>query len=1265
MTNTVADGASPTTTFAGTTRFEVRAVLGRGAHGVVYRAFDRETNREVALKTVSEPDAERALLLRTEFRALARITHPNLVELYDLVSLGSTMSFFTMEFIEGENLASKIQASPRGVGLGRETIDALATGLISALDALHAEGRLHRDVKPSNVMIRRSRSPQQVVLVDFGLSMELRQLGRPNNTFAGTLLYMAPEQAWGRPTTEAADHYSTAAVLWEALTGTPPFEGRGAQLLFEKERPPTPPKTLSDADLPLAEVLARMMDPNPESRPGPRAILEAIASTHRTQPPMSGIGIRGAAIRTNDSKTSLHPNPFVGRASELRDLSAALADVQSGRAAFASVEGPSGIGKTELLTRFVNAAEKSAQAVVLRGRCHPRASVPYAGFDGIIDDLSEWLSTLPEDEAARLMPEDARALVTVFPILGSRTKTPPEDAIDDAYAQRQRAVRALRELFTKIATDSGRTEDPRPADGSRLLVLWIDDAQWGSADAGQLLADIFRHPTPPVLLVLSYRSEDRATSSLLRTVEEKAELLRDSAYRLTLAPMAERESQELALLYLRDDSSAATTSAAIARDAGGHPMFLRELAFAAATRTRAAVDEGAVVSSPPDLRSLLTERINRLGATEKELLALAATAGRPLPRRILLASTPGGEQSRPEVFRLAHERLLRETWAGNEPAVEPYHGYVRDAVMDAMADDARKARHLTIAAVLLKEPEPDADALVDHFVGAGDFVRAGKYAEIAGKRAEEALAFDRATHLYRLAIEHGAGTGSATQSRHELRSRLGWVLANAGRSSESADAYAAAAREALAAGKPSEAHRLERIAAEHALRGGDFEVGVHRLRSVLAAAGVPYPSSALSAFATFVHQRARLAMRGLDFDPSAQGAAPPDPKILSQADACWTAGLGLTWIDRTRVAAYQARYMRLALESGDPGRVGLALSTEASQLACLGGSKRTSRARSILARAKAMTDRLPDPVAHAFVRLMDASIAFYASQWRTVIALCASAEEILHRAKIRSEWERLTSQTLSLAALAYAGELATLRVRQAELIAEANERGNRLAFACLASGPANVGFLLAGDPDLARRRADEALSPWKDESFQLAHYFHLVARCQIDLYEGHPERTLERLEQEWRRVQLSMSLQIQNFRVTLRHLRARAAIGTALHAPSKKKRERLLDSAREEAKRIREDDVAWAKPLALSLDGGIAAAGGDGKRAANDLREASVAFREIDMLGHAAAVDLERGRLLGGDEGRELVDSAEQWLKGEKVVAPDRISKMLVPGVTG
>src|SRR5690606_27645776 len=116
-----------------------------------------------------------------------------------------------------------------------------------------------------------------------------------------------------------------------------------------------------------------------------------------------------------------------------------------------------------------------------------------------------------------------------------------------------------------------------------------------------------------------------------------------------------------------------------------------------------------------------------------------------------------------------------------------------------------------------------------------------------------------------------------------------------------------------------------------------------------------------------------------------------------------------------RVGAFQARYMILALRAGEPTRVSLALSTEASQLAAIGGAKRTSRAREIIAEALATTEAGADRRAHAFNLLMAGSIEFYASRWADALKLYSDAERILDEGRIRSEWERLTAQMLTLA----------------------------------------------------------------------------------------------------------------------------------------------------------------------------------------------------------------------------------------------------------
>lgn len=1214
-------------------RFEAIEQLGRGANGVVFRARDTETGREVALKTLSSPDADQLYHLKAEFRSLASIEHPNLVHLEELVVSGSDC-FFTMELLDGPTFAGFVEelAGPpearswTGPALAR--LRAVVGQLVAAVAALHEAGKLHRDIKPSNVLVTEG---DRAVLVDFGLCTELRLVERAKSPLVGTLLYMAPEQAWGKPLTAAADWYALGAVLYEALAGRLPFDGTGSRVLFDKAREAPVPHGLPDAAQALAELAAALLHPEPARRPAPEAIA-ALVGGDEPLPASREIAARAP--------------PFVGRRDALRVLGAALSDVESGRPAVVDVEGPSGIGKTELVERFLTTLEAAPGAVVLRGRCHPQESVSYNGFDGVVDALSEWLTQRPTSELAELLPPDAASLRALFPVFGRvpAIATLHHDPADAAYDRRLRAFRALRDLLAAV--------------GARYtLAIAIDDLQWGGSDTASLLAEVFRPPgTPRSLLVLAYRADDAERAPLLSVLRERAADLLDSVHRVSLGPIERADSVSLSLALLSPDAEDGRRVAErIADAAGGHPLYLRELALAAAAAPSAAPDASR------DLTALLRARVASLPDAERALLELAAAAGRPLTRRILLAACGQGEPARPLVLRLSRMRLLRETSLSGHPAIEPYHAHVREAVRASLEEDRVRAHHRAIADALLAEPEPDPDALVDHLVGAYDRQGAARYAVVAAERASASLAFERAVHLYRLALELGVNDAE----RVRVRTRLASALTDAGRGREAAEAYAAAADEARARGA-DEARELDRLAAEHYLRVGRRDEGVRLLRRVLDAVAVPYPSSAVGTFGTVAFHRTLLAARGLGWSRAPEEAV--DPAELARIDACWSAGLGLALFDRARTAAFQARFMLLALRAGEPTRVARALATEASQLAAIGGRARTARARAILQTALDATESSGDPAARTFNLLMAGSIEFYASRWRAALEHLERAERALERGHSRSEWELLTGNMLALAALAYVGELRELRARQAALLEAARQRDNRLAAVCLACGPASVGWLAAGEPEEAKRRIDAALAPWDGGDFELPQYLHLVADVQIALYRGDARRAFERVVAAWPRAVASMSLYVQNFRVTLRHLRGRAAVALAATLGggpvARLERAALLRLARADARRLADDDVAWSPALADALEAAVLAQSGEESAAATVLARAADRFRELDMLLHAAAADHERGRLVGGAGGRALLRAAEEWMVAEHVASPEELAAALVPGLS-
>src|SRR3954471_12430635 len=223
--------------------YDVVEVLGRGGVGVVYKAVHRKLRRTVALKMLLvgafATRAERRRFAR-EAELVAGLRHPNVVQVYDVGDLDGR-PYFTMEFVDGGSLAERVAGTPLPA---REAASIVAT-LADAVAAAHRAGVVHRDLKPSNVLLTADGTPK---VGDFGLArhLEVESSLTQTGVAVGTPSYMAPEQARGR-TGEigpAADLYALGAVLYELLTGRPPFRAESAaetihQVIMQDPVPPS------------------------------------------------------------------------------------------------------------------------------------------------------------------------------------------------------------------------------------------------------------------------------------------------------------------------------------------------------------------------------------------------------------------------------------------------------------------------------------------------------------------------------------------------------------------------------------------------------------------------------------------------------------------------------------------------------------------------------------------------------------------------------------------------------------------------------------------------------------------------------------------------------------------------------------------------------------------------------------------------------------------------------------------------------------------
>ena len=227
---TVAPAAPPPATAAGASvavpGYEILGELGRGGMGVVYQARQTKLNRLVALKMIlagSHAGAADLARFRTEAEAVARLQHPNIVQVYE-VGEHEGMPFFSLEFCGGGSLEKKLDGTP----LPPKEAAALVETLARAMQAAHEQRVIHRDLKPANVLLAEDGTPK---ITDFGLAKKLDEAGQTQTgAIMGTPSYMAPEQAGGKSGEigPAADVYALGAILYECLTGRPPFKAATA-----------------------------------------------------------------------------------------------------------------------------------------------------------------------------------------------------------------------------------------------------------------------------------------------------------------------------------------------------------------------------------------------------------------------------------------------------------------------------------------------------------------------------------------------------------------------------------------------------------------------------------------------------------------------------------------------------------------------------------------------------------------------------------------------------------------------------------------------------------------------------------------------------------------------------------------------------------------------------------------------------------------------------------------------------------------------------
>jgi eukaryotic-like serine/threonine-protein kinase len=1233
-------------------RFQVLRCIGAGGMGVVYEAVSSDRNARVALKTLNHLTPEAIYRFKNEFRSLAGVLHPNLVQMHELACEGQNW-FFVMDYVDGVPFIDYVRGthgSPsvrlvstidqrgrfereqarartdvlRVVASTPPTDDAFyarlrraMAELVNGVNALHALGMIHRDLKPSNVLV----TPEgRVVVLDFGLASEEAPKDPEPSTedsLHGTPLYMAPELFTGGNVGKAADWYGVGVMLYEALVGQLPHHGATHQLVSQKlfTRPRTPAELVPGTPLDLSDLAISLLDKDPERRPGGEELARLFP-------------VESLTSRPPESESRRQRARFVGRDAELGVLGGAFERVLAGHSVILNVCGESGIGKSALVEAYLERVRRDPDVLVLYGRCYEHESVPYKAFDQIADDLSGYLTRATDAEVARVVPRDASPLTTLFPVLARVPQLDssggPERPLPlDPTELRLRGFAAVRELVGRLSEQ-------------KKLVLVVDDLQWADDDSALLLKEVFAGEGAPKCLLLATSRQTRppALRRLLAALHD-GDARGAHFEELPLSGLTASESRELARQAAQRGRAAELPVGSIADEAKGNPFFVLALSRHAADSP----GEGATLSS------FMRGWFQTLPEGALELLRVVAVAGRPVEEAAASAVT-GTSDAAGDLFLLSSQHFIG-AWPTPSRRLVCYHDRIREAVLADLSVEELRRLHARLGRVLEEKGGADAEALATHFLAADELAKGSVYAERAADDARRALAFLHAAHWYERAL---SSDGASRERARRLETKLGEVYASAGLGIRASEWFLRAAADAPKA----TALELRQRAAELLLVSGHIDEGVQALDQVLQHIRMRLALSPRRALASLVVQRARVKFRGLEFSPRERDALSQEQ--LLKIDACWSVALGLSLVDPIRAADFQTRNLILSLQSGEPYRVARALSMEAGFRAT-GGSKSEQEAREISERALALAAKVGNPHAIGLATFTAGLGRYLVGRWRAAVELLSRAEAILAELP-GAIWELNASQRFQLNSLTFIGDIPTIATRVPELVKHARERGNLYAECALRVRLCSLLWLARDDPAGGLSETAEVMQRWSQDGFHLQHYNELFATVNCSLYSGEADKAMRHVVHTWPKLERSLLTNTQALRIEARHLRTRVCLAYLKAHPGDRPARATLQA---DIRSLRRENAGWGTAFAEFAEALLHVLDGDFEAARVGLEAAEREFSDCDMALLKTVTGHRLGQLLGGDDGARRVREACDWLESHQVKSPARFAAHYAP----
>jgi len=740
---------SPEPTSFANGRYQVRKFLGEGGKKKVYLVHDTLLDRDVAfalIKIEKLDDASRTRVSR-EARAMGRLgDHPNIVTIHDLGDYEG-QPYIVIPVMPGGDVEGVIEKAPEH-RLPIEQAVGIAKAICRGLEYAHGKGIIHRDIKPSNIWLSADGTAK---IGDFGLALavDLSRLTQ-SGMMVGTVTYMPPEQAMGGKVTAKADLYSLGAMLYEMVTGRPPFVGDDSVAIIGQHinTPPVSP-TWHRADLPpaLETLILQLLEKDPEKRPESAAVvLQALETIEAGK-------VKAEPSNETPAENPLYRRVFVGREPELKQLKSAFDGAMSGQGALMMVMGEPGIGKTAL-------CEQLATYVTLRGgrtlvgHCYEAGSLslPYLAF---VEALRSYVLSREVKDLRKELGSGAADVARIVSEIRERLKIklrPQKDPEEERY----RLLQAVTAFLSNAAN-------------VQPMMVVLEDLHDADKGTLEMLTHVSRNLAGARLLIVgTYRDMEVDRSHPLSAA--LAELRRVSTYGRVLLRGLNADEVRRMLESITRESVPWGLAEAVHRQTEGNPLFVQEVVRYLAEEGLITRKEGGwrptrdtplEMSIPEGLRDVIGKRLSLLSPECNQLLSVASVIGREFALETLKAMAGINEDvfvnALKEAVRLS---ILEEHSQRGLVRYRFTHAFFRQTLYEEMIAPQRLKLHQQVArsleALYAKRLEEHATELAEHFshsTDPADLMKAVEYSKMAAKRATDVYAYGEAVRLLEQALK--------------------------------------------------------------------------------------------------------------------------------------------------------------------------------------------------------------------------------------------------------------------------------------------------------------------------------------------------------------------------------------------------------------------------------------------------------------------------------------------------------------------------------